>query len=161
MVVFGEMFGGHSLALLSANLWYGDSGGSYQLSRHCVSQSDSLTIVLTGGLGSGSGASQKTYFYPWFNYNAASMVPGPDMISKRYDHGCSFITGKDGNPTAIVAGGKDSTGMIMKTVEIFNRALNKWESGPDLPAAVYGFTVSSSSFLTFVVYFGSPREVPL
>ena len=109
------------------------------LAGHCMSQIDSMTLVLTGGYLSSNGPfSQRTYFFSWYN---KKLTQGPDLTASRAEHGCSFITGMDGNPTAIVAGGRVSSNTFTSTVEIFNRALNKWESGPALPKPMSLFKV--------------------
>jgi hypothetical protein len=64
------------------------------------------------------------------------------MIAKRAEHGCSFISGKDGKPTAIVVGGYVNAAFTrLDSVEIYNRALDKWESGPTLPDKLSAFQV--------------------
>ena len=80
---------------------------SIALAGHCMSQIDSMTLVLTGGyLSTGTGPyRQRTYFFSWFSQQ---LTTGPNLITSRAEHGCSFITGMDGNPTAIVAGGQVS-----------------------------------------------------
>ena len=119
------------------------SPGSFKLAGHCVSQIDSMYLVLSGGYefpGTGN-LSQKTYVYSWYNLDAKTMTNGPNLIKKRAEHGCSFITGTDGSPTAIVAGGLVAPKTETNSVEIYSRELNKWQWGPNLPRRMTGFKV--------------------
>jgi len=103
------------------------------LSWHCMSQMDSVTIVVTGGYQKNpySTCSQNSYFYDLI-FEKWSV--GPKLKEMRAEHACTFIAGRDGKPTAIIAGGyvfpKPSR---LQTVEIYNRISNQWESGPNLP----------------------------
>lgn len=110
----------------------------FELSLHCMSQMDSTTVVVTGGYKTNpfKDASKSTYFYNLFSEKWTS---GPDLVFETAEHGCSFISGKDGKPTAIVAGGINTA--KLNAVQIYNRALDKWESGPPLPQALNGFQV--------------------
>lgn len=128
---------------------------SFELAGHCMSQLDSIYLVLTGGYHiSASGLySQSTYFYSWYNSNGNLMTTGPDLMMGRAQHGCAFITGKDGVPTAIVAGGLVETNARTTSVEIFNRGLNKWESGPALPQPMSGFKVPIFKTLNLSITF--------
>ena len=104
-----------------------------KLAWHCMSQMDSVTIVVTGGYTDAQFGtySKKSYFFNIITKSWASSAP--DLKIPRTEHGCSFITGQDGQPTAIIVGGH-TTGLIrQETVEIYNRTLNIWESGTPFP----------------------------
>ena len=146
--------------------------GSIEFAGHCMSQLDSMYLVLTGGyrISSSGFFSQGTYFYNWYNFNGSSVTAGPDLILNRAEHGCSFVTGKDGNPTAIVAGGLVASGVQTNTVEFYNRATKKWESGPALPKPMSGFQVRflkynkvpclfvATAFLAYLIFFPSEKH---
>jgi len=111
---------------------------------HCIAQVNATTLFISGGYGRATfeDCRWSTYFL-----THSTLTPGPDMISKRAEHGCSFINDRDGTPTAIVAGGfcqatnlMDS-GQATNGVEIYNSALNEWERGPELPVALRVFQV--------------------
>jgi hypothetical protein len=111
------------------------------LAWHCTSQMDSLTLAVTGGYATKNvkDCSQKSYFY---HLATKTWTDGPLMIAQRAEHGCSFISGKDGKPTAIVVGGYVNAALTrLDSVEIYNRALDKWESGPALPDKLSAFQV--------------------
>jgi len=122
----------------SSNGWVSDNTGVV-LGMHCISQMDATTIFISGGYGRApfQDCRRSTYFF-----SQSTLTPGPDMISQRAEHGCSFINDQDGIPTAIVVGGYCNTaGIRTKGVEIFNRKLNIWESGPSLPIAMNTYQV--------------------
>ena len=125
----------------NSDAWNLDRKGSFKLVGHCVSQIDSMYLVVSGGYEFPGVFSKKTYFYSWYNFNAKTMRNGPNLIKNRTEHGCSFITGKDGSPTAIVAGGLVAPNTETNSVEIYNRELNKWQWGPNLPHRMTGFKV--------------------
>ena len=142
MVASGGIVGSGVLATLAATDKTGwtNMPPYVSLAAHCMSQIDSMTLVITGGVIQVNHGQtlRHTHFYSWFSQQWTS---GPDLTTSRAEHGCSFITGMDGNPTAIVAGGQVSSNTSTSTVEIFNRALNKWESGPALPQTMSLFKV--------------------
>ena len=120
------------------------------LAKHCMAQMDSVSIVVTGGIGTGTGTgtaqvfSQKSNFYNLTTNTWSDFAP--NLLTPRGEHGCSFIAGEDGKPTAIIAGGKTNVVFSLlqrlKTVEIYNRALNIWESGPTMLQHISNFMVS-------------------
>ena len=111
------------------------NGTQIELGMHCMAQMDATTLLISGGYGRAPylDCRQSTYFY-----SQSKLTQGPDMITRRAEHGCSFINDRDGNPTAIVAGGHClATNGLWNAVEIYNRTLNIWESGPLLPVAMH------------------------
>ena len=117
------------------------------LGSHCMAQMDSLTLAITGGYTTAgySDCTRKSYF---LNLASKIWTEGPAMIAARGEHGCSFIAGRDGKPTAIVAGGHvQPSPSRMDSVEIYNRALNKWESGTSLPQKINAFQVIDQNIL--------------
>ena len=139
--------------------WELPSQTSFNLKYHCMSQMDSLTLVITGGM-SGTAFSKQTYFYnlktqKWDHENVPPLKT-PQLLSERIYHGCSFITDLDGQPTAIIAGGSksvDSTtsSTSFDSVEVYNRALGTWESGPKLKEKMHAFQVKY--YLTQIILF--------
>ena len=115
------------------------------LAWHCMAQMDSVTIVVTGGyVDSFLTYTKKSNFYNLATNTWSDLAP--DLLIPRAEHGCSFIVGEDGKPTAIVAGGETdpstTTGIReQNTVEIYNRGLNIWESGPVMPNRLNGLMV--------------------
>jgi hypothetical protein len=85
---------------------------SVPLAFHCMAPMDSLTVVVTGGYTTKplKDVSRKTYFY---NIVSKKWTEGPAMIGTRAEHGCSFITGKDGQPTTIVVGGNSKVRFVI------------------------------------------------
>lgn len=122
------------LKKVNSDVWV-KNATNIELGMHCIAQMDANTLFISGGYGRApyQDCRWSTYFF-----SQSKLTPGPDMISRRAEHGCSFINDRDGNPTAIVAGGHClATDEKAKTVEILNRTLNIWEIGPDLPIALY------------------------
>ena len=124
----------------TSNAWSTVPNLMVPLSWHCMSQMDSLTVVVTGGYTTSTSTvavgNPKSYFYNLFTKVWSN---GPNLLTNRGDHGCSFIAGRDGKPTAIIAGGYFNG--RMKSVEIYDRVLNAWQSGPDLPLYLNAFQV--------------------
>jgi len=125
--------------------WYKLNQFEIGLSWHCMSQMDSITLVVTGGYQQNpfSTCSQNSYFYDLI---FGRWSEGPMLKEVRAEHGCSFIGGRDGKPTAIIVGGYGSLKSTrLQTVEIYNRILKKWESGPSLPRNFFYLQVSIHS----------------
>ena len=114
----------------------------FRLVSHCMSQMDSLTLVITGGKSLKLVVGKSTYFYDLLNGQFRSQSEA-DLLTARANHGCSFITGPDGSPTAIIAGGEGARGAL-NSVEIYDRATGGWELGPNLPFVMKGFQVKGS-----------------
>ena len=119
------------------------------LAWHCMSQMDSLTLVVTGGCKSGAftNCGLNSYFY---NLVTKLWTDGPPIKEMRTSHGCSFITGGDGKPTAIIVGGMNDRKSKLKTVEIYNRTLDRWESLREVPEFMASMQVKLSIKAKFV-----------
>lgn len=109
-----------------------------------MSQMDSLTVAVTGGFKTNplGTLSQNSYFYNILN---GVWTDGPLLKEMRAQHGCSLISGKDGKPTTIIAGGSDGKKKF-KSVEIYNRNLNIWEKVQDLPTDMASMQVKYMNF---------------
>ncbi len=102
---------------------------------HCMVTVNSTTVMAIGGYQNGP-ISGKTFY---FTFGEESWTKGPELKNRRRDHSCGKIrrNKESQEMSIIVAGGWDGSSRL-SSVEILDEGSSKWQTGSELPFAIYG-----------------------
>jgi hypothetical protein len=101
---------------------------------HCMVTVNSTTVMVIGG-SQNYQISGKTFY---FTFGEESWTEGPELKNKRRFHSCGKIkrNTESQEMSIIVVGGSDVSSYL-SSVEILNEGFNEWETGPELPFAIW------------------------
>jgi hypothetical protein len=104
------------------------------IAYHCMVTLNLTTVMAIGGF-QDKLVSGKTFY---FTFGAESWIEGPELKIKRRCHSCGRIRRdkKGQEMSVIVAGGHDS-GLPLESVEILDAGSNEWQTGVELPLALW------------------------
>ena len=110
---------------------------------HCMIKVSDSVVLLTGGRGSPRKATYQ-------NFELGTLTEGPELLVKRYSHGCGMVSIK-GKDVAFVAGGRSTPDEPLKSTEylVLEDETSAWQPGPDLSVLVpYARLITSRNKLS-------------
>ena len=110
-----------------------------KIAYHCMLLNSDSTLYIIGGLGENS-EFKETHS---FSIEDNTWRPKPALKFARSGHACSTLpfTRGSNKQSIIVAGGADSIGKPLSSVEILDDGADEWRTGPELPIPIAGSTM--------------------
>ncbi len=100
---------------------------------HCMVTVNSTTVMAIGGV-QNDHLSGKTFY---FTFGEESWTEGPELKNKRGHHSCGKIRrNKESQEMSIIVVGGIYNSQL-SSVEILDEGSNEWQTGPELPFAIY------------------------
>ncbi len=131
------------------------------LSHHCLVKVDEMLAIVTGGFTSNKVVSNSSFFFNIAGSNPLSWTLAPSLTLPRHSHSCGVLTGANGGPIVIVAGGDTDTDDVSTEFLAMSTSTygdSAWEPGPNIPLKLEGTSMVATSSHDRLILIGGIKK---